>query len=220
MSRPQRGQPQRGLRLHGFEPYSAANGPGTRAVIWVQGCTLGCPGCFNPGTHERGGQETPVDELFERIRGLGDRIEGVTISGGEPLQQREPVLRLLARIRAETALSAVLFTGYRWSEVTRMPDAEALLGSVDVLLAGRYEPGQRIARGLRGSANKTVHLFGDRYALHDLEAVPDAEVVIHPDGRLTFTGIDPLTTPPAPSGPAGPPGPRDRHQAFDIEVGE
>ncbi|MGI5195814.1 4Fe-4S single cluster domain-containing protein [Streptomyces sp. CA-288835] len=203
---PQRGQPQqRGLRLHGFEPYSAANGPGTRAVVWVQGCTLGCPGCFNPETHERGVErgleETPVDELFERIRSLGDRIEGVTISGGEPLQQREPVLRLLARIRAETPLSAVLFTGYRWPEVTRMPDAEALFASVDVLLAGRYESARRIARGLRGSANKTVHLFGDRYTLHDLEAVPDAEVVIHPDGRLTLTGIDPFAPAPVPADP-------------------
>nr|WP_241266526.1 4Fe-4S single cluster domain-containing protein [Streptomyces scabichelini] len=200
------------MRLHGFEPYSAANGPGTRAVVWVQGCTLGCPGCFNPETHERGGGETTVDELFERIVRLGDRVEGVTISGGEPLQQREPVLRLLARIRAETSLSAVLFTGYRWSEVTRMPEAAALCDSVDVLLAGRYESGQRIARGLRGSANKTVHLFGDRYALHDLDAVPDAEVVIHPDGRLTLTGIDPLAPPPAPAGP--------HRQPVDIEVGE
>ncbi|WP_171117643.1 4Fe-4S single cluster domain-containing protein [Streptomyces sp. Z423-1] len=185
-------RPQRGLRIHGFEPYSAANGPGVRAVVWVQGCTLGCPGCFNPETHARGGAETPVDDLFERIRGLGDRIEGVTISGGEPLQQREPVLRLLGRIRAETSLSAVLFTGYRWPEVARMPELAALRDRVDVLLAGRYEAGRRIARGLRGSANKTLHLFGDRYTPHDLDAVPDAEVVIHPDGRLTLTGIDPL----------------------------
>ncbi len=26
---------------------SRANGPGVRAVIWVQGCTIGCPGCYN-----------------------------------------------------------------------------------------------------------------------------------------------------------------------------
>ena len=74
------------LRLHGFEPCSAANGPGRRAVLWVQGCTLACPGCFNPRTHDRSGDQVGVDELFSRIDQLGDRIEGVTVSGGEPLQ--------------------------------------------------------------------------------------------------------------------------------------
>ena len=31
--------------------YSRANGPGTRAVIWVQGCTIGCDGCYSQSTH-------------------------------------------------------------------------------------------------------------------------------------------------------------------------
>ena len=39
------------IRLHAFEPASRANGPGPRAAVWFQGCTLGCPGCFNPDTH-------------------------------------------------------------------------------------------------------------------------------------------------------------------------
>ncbi|NJO00209.1 MAG: 4Fe-4S cluster-binding domain-containing protein, partial [Anaerolineales bacterium] len=38
------------LRLHQFLPQSRVNGPGLRAVLWVQGCSLGCPGCFNPQT--------------------------------------------------------------------------------------------------------------------------------------------------------------------------
>jgi anaerobic ribonucleoside-triphosphate reductase activating protein len=179
------------LRIHGFEPASAANGPGTRAVVWVQGCTLGCVGCFNQETHARGGDEVGVDELFTRIRDLGDGIEGVTISGGEPLQQRQAVLGLLGRIRAETSLSAIVFTGYRWAEVTRMPDFARLSACVDLLLAGRYEQAQRVGRGLRGSANKTVHTFTDRYMVDDLDAVPEAEVIIRADGRLVVTGVDP-----------------------------
>ena len=66
------------LRLHAFLPRSRANGPGTRAVIWVQGCSLGCPGCFNPKTHAfSGGEEVPVEELFQRIVELGPAIEGI-----------------------------------------------------------------------------------------------------------------------------------------------
>ncbi|WP_168801705.1 4Fe-4S single cluster domain-containing protein [Glycomyces buryatensis] len=192
------------LRLHAFEPRSAANGPGVRAVVWVQGCTFACPGCFNPETHGRAAEGTAVDGLFDRIAALGD-VEGVTVSGGEPLQQRGPVLALLRRIRTETALSSVVFTGYRWEEFERMPEAAALRECVDVLLAGRYERDRHLGAGLRGSGNKTVHLLSDRYTREDLEAVPRSEVIIR-DGRITVTGIDPAVLGPAIFGSAAPDG--------------
>jgi len=77
-------------------------------VVWVQGCTLSCPGCFNPATHSRtGGEVVTVDALFECIVAAPD-IEGVSISGGEPLQQCGPLAALLRRLRRETGLSALL----------------------------------------------------------------------------------------------------------------
>jgi anaerobic ribonucleoside-triphosphate reductase activating protein len=179
------------LRLHAFEPRSAANGPGLRAVLWVQGCTLGCAGCFNPETHPRGGDDVSVAELFGRILALGEAIKGVTVSGGEPLQQRRAILTLLARVRAETSLSTIVFTGYAWPELASMPDLAALRHCVDVLIAGRYDATRRVARGLLGSSNKTVHLFSDRYTLDDLDTVPDAELIIRPDGGLVISGINP-----------------------------
>ncbi len=69
---------------------------GVRAVIWFQGCTIGCPGCFNPETHSPGGgRETEVEELVGKIVGLGGSIDGVSISGGEPFQQPEGLLALV-----------------------------------------------------------------------------------------------------------------------------
>jgi len=55
------------LRLHAFLPRSRANGPGWRSVVWVQGCSLGCPGCFNPQTHDRAeaGEVAEVAEVAE-----------------------------------------------------------------------------------------------------------------------------------------------------------
>jgi anaerobic ribonucleoside-triphosphate reductase activating protein len=181
------------LRLHDFLPASRANGPGVRAVVWLQGCSLGCPGCYNPATHPfEGGELMPVEGLFRRIAELGGAIEGVTFSGGEPLQQRLALLRLLRRLRSDTALSVLLFTGYRWDEVRRMPESDDLLSALDVLIAGRYDQTQHLARELRGSANKTVHFLSDRYGPADLGEVPAAEVVITPDGEILATGIDPL----------------------------
>jgi anaerobic ribonucleoside-triphosphate reductase activating protein len=182
------------IRLHEFLPRSRANGPGWRAVIWVQGCSLACPGCFNPETHAAaGGDLVPVEEIFRRVSSLGSAIEGITVSGGEPLQQLGSMAALLSRVSSETSLSVLLFTGFTWEEVRRMgPGAGELLSCVDVLIAGRYDQTRRLAVGLRGSANKTVHFLTGRYGPEDLEAVPPAEVIVTRDGELATTGIDPV----------------------------
>lgn len=181
------------IRLHAFLPHSHANGPRVRAVIWVQGCSLGCPGCFNPETHPfEGGELVEVDELFKRILALGNSIEGITISGGEPLQQYRPILALLKRVRNETDYSVIVFTGYTWEEVQRMPYANELLSCIDVLIAGRYDDKQRLAHSLLGSANKTVHFLTNRYSMKDLEAVPQGEVIITAEGEVLIVGIEPI----------------------------
>jgi anaerobic ribonucleoside-triphosphate reductase activating protein len=123
---------------------------------------------------------------------LRPSIEGITVSGGEPLQQWAAVRSLLWRIRRASDLSVVLFTGYTWQEVRLMGRHEELRETVDVVVAGRYVDRLRLARGLLGSTNKTVHLMTDRYAIGDLARVPSAEVVIAPDGAITLSGIDPV----------------------------
>jgi anaerobic ribonucleoside-triphosphate reductase activating protein len=181
------------LRLHRLIPRSYANGPGVRAVLWVQGCSLGCAGCFNPETHAfAGGYDVAPDDLCERIAALGGDIEGVTVSGGEPLQQPRPLLALLQRLRRETALSVLVFTGFAWEEVQRLPAIDELLACVDVLIAGRYDASRHLARHLRGSANKTVHFLTNRYGPADLERVPPGEVIVTPAGEVEITGADSL----------------------------
>lgn len=181
------------LGIHCFLPCSRANGPGKRAVIWVQGCTLGCPGCFNPTTHDPdGGERVSVDELFERIVSLGGDIEGLTISGGEPLQQTRPLFSLLRRLRQETRLSVLLFTGYRWQESLEMPGAGALMACLDVVIAGRYDASRHLGRGLLGSSNQTVHLLTERYTMDDLYEVPVSEAIISGNGEVTISGIEPV----------------------------
>lgn len=181
------------LRLHRYEPASRSNGPGLRAVVWVQGCPLACPGCFNPETHDfKGGEAWPVDRLAEQILQDKDRLEGITISGGEPAHQHRPLAHLVARIRAESRLSVLVFTGYNWDELRRFKGIEAFLSGVDVLIAGRYDQNQRVAQNLIGSANKQIHFLTDRYTQADLDQVPQAEILLSPDGEIILSGIDPL----------------------------
>ena len=181
------------IRLHHFLPTSRANGPGLRAVAWFQGCTLGCPGCFNHQTHSRrGGYWISVDQLFSQISALQNQVQGVTISGGEPLQQMRPLLKLLSRLRDETVLSILLFSGYTWTEIERMPMGKHVLDLLDVLVAGRYLQDQPRGRGLLGSKNQQIYFLSQRYSAKDVQATPPAEVILTPGGEILLSGIQPL----------------------------
>jgi anaerobic ribonucleoside-triphosphate reductase activating protein len=181
------------LRIHSFLPLSYSNGPGKRAVIWVQGCTLDCPGCFNPETHSpEGGELVSIDELFQRFRELGNSIEGISISGGEPLQQIQPLLKLLKRVREETEFSVLIFTGFNWEEIQRLSQVEEFLKVVDVIISGRYDISRPVEDGLRTSANQEIHVLTGRYNMGDLEVVPEGEVIITKQGEIILSGTNPI----------------------------
>lgn len=165
-------------------------------MIWLQGCTLGCPGCFNPQTHSHNdGYWLSLEQLFSKILSLQDEIQGVTISGGEPLQQMRPLLKLLQRLRSETALSILLFSGYTWNEIEGMPMGEPLLNLLDVLIAGRYLQDLPGSGGLLGSSNQKIYYLTKRYSVNDIEQTPPAEVILTPNGEILLSGIQPLQIP-------------------------
>jgi anaerobic ribonucleoside-triphosphate reductase activating protein len=177
-------------RVHAVERRSRANGPGERFVVWLQGCTLGCAGCFNPATHDPAlGREVEIDALIADAIAAG--VEGVTLSGGEPLQQPEAARALLRGARA-AGLSTLVFSGYTIDEIRAQPLGPLVLAELDVLVDGRYVSTDRLATGLRGSANQRIHCLTDRYAPADVEATPVAEIRIGPDGTVVLTGVDPL----------------------------
>jgi len=176
---------------HAFERTSRANGPGLRAVIWFQGCSLGCPGCFNPGTHDpQGGYESDTELLAAEILAMSDIVEGLSISGGEPFQQSAALLDLLTRL-ADSHLSRLVFTGYTMPEIDRFPLGPEILRQIDVLIAGRYAAARPVGHGLLGSANQQIHLLTGRYTLSQLASTPRRELILHPDGTMTASGISP-----------------------------
>lgn len=177
-------------RIHAVEPKSRANGPGSRFVVWMQGCTLGCAGCFNPTTHDaRGGREVTVEDLATQMKASGS--EGLSLSGGEPLQQAAASVALLDAARA-LGMSTLAFSGYSIDEIRALPDGPEVLARLDVLIDGRYVASERLASGLRGSENQRIQLLTDRYTLADVEATPVAEIRIGKAGEIVLTGVNPL----------------------------
>ena len=93
---------------------SLVDGPGIRTVLFVQGCDLHCPGCQNQSSWDiTKGEEIEVSELAEIIRNncINKKL---TISGGEPLMQKDAVLELLKLLKD---FDLTLYTGHIREEV-------------------------------------------------------------------------------------------------------
>lgn len=184
------------MNLHALLPRSRVNGPGLRAVVWFQGCFRRCPGCFNPDTHDFAPRILLTPQgLWQWVQSVSD-IEGITLTGGEPLLQAGPLAAFLRLVRAGSGLSVVLYTGYTLSEARSLPYVLDVLSAVDVIIAGPFECDRLARDGIRGSNNQEIHLLTDRYSPQDLAARRRCEFFITPAGSIVHTGVNVMPLPP------------------------
>ena len=91
-------------RIHSIESFGSVDGPGTRFIIFVQGCNMRCLYCHNVDTWDcHKGQLRSTDELLdqaERYRPYWGPEGGITVSGGEPLLQIDFLLELFQKAKA------------------------------------------------------------------------------------------------------------------------
>jgi anaerobic ribonucleoside-triphosphate reductase activating protein len=118
-----------------------------------------------------------------------NKLEGITISGGEPFQQSKALKHFLEIIKSKSKLSVLVFTGYTIPEVTRMKYGVQILSLIDVLIAGRYNRKLHNAKDLLGSKNQIIHLLSKRYSMEQVSATPENEILINPEGNIVVTGI-------------------------------
>ena len=163
------------LQVGHILPNGRIYGPGVRFVLWLQGCTLACKGCWNQQFwSSAGGHEYDIEELITQI--LQANVEGITLLGGEPMQQADPVLKLIQRVK-DHDLTVFLYTGYTEKEfdVTMKQCAELS----DILIAGRYiESKRNTYLRWRGSSNQIIQFPTGIYCDEDLFEVREVEVHI------------------------------------------
>ncbi len=176
------------INLHAVIPASRVNGPGLRMVVFFQGCALRCSGCFNPETHSAdAARRIGVEELF--YENLRDTVEGITVSGGEPFAQPDPLYALLSAAK-ERSLSTVVYTGFVYAFLALKPETARSLSLIDVLIDGPYvESAAEDTLLARGSKNQTVHLLTSRYSMDELYLPARAEVSIAADGTVVSSGF-------------------------------
>ncbi len=137
--------------------YSTVDGPGRRSVVQVAGCSIRCPGCYVPETHEAAnGKSTEVVEIIAEILANRADHDGVTILGGEPFDQPAAIAELVTRLK-DLDINIVVYTGYTLDTLLNKKDKriENILKMTDLLIDGPYirEFGKR-AGEYRGSTNQ------------------------------------------------------------------
>lgn len=145
------------LRLFGVANDSIVDGPGIRYVVFTQGCTHACKGCHNQNSHTlTGGYLKSIDEIIQEIDN-NPLLDGVTLSGGEPLLQAEALILLCLEIKKRN-LHIILYSGYTYEEILRLgPHQKQLLSLCDMLIDGKFEIDKSSLSLLyRGSSNQRI----------------------------------------------------------------
>lgn len=160
---------------------SSGNGPGLRLVIWFQGCSLGCHQCFNPQTHDYGSKLLfdPESLLALTLNFMStNKLRGVTLSGGEPLEQAKDVLAYLKSL--PSSLDILLFTGYTKDEILGDNLRRSVVCSCDAVLSGRY-----VSRSNKHPlASKNLLLITDRIQASELSFHQTVSVNVSSDALL------------------------------------
>ena len=164
-------------------------GPGWRTAVWLQGCNLGCKGCWNQELWPiEGGEEIDPEELLIRLMSID--TEGVTFLGGEPLQQADSLLKVIQGLR-EVGRSIFLYSGYERHELNEIQ--VACVEESDIVVLGRYvEELRDIGLRWRGSSNQKVEFLTDRYSPKDMgDEVNQFEIHIDENGKTVVIGYPP-----------------------------
>jgi anaerobic ribonucleoside-triphosphate reductase activating protein len=174
-------------------------GPGTRIGIWLQGCSIHCPGCVSEDTWDANlGREATIDDVVEQCSEWAreGKFDGVTISGGEPFDQPDALLMLLERLetlrrKSRARVDFLCYSGY--PEAFLRAGHTEILGRLDALIPEPFALDHSPGGLWRGSSNQRIvplsKLGMSRYSHASTQAadLPAVQVVV--DDAIWMIGI-------------------------------
>ena len=153
-----------------------ANGPGVRVSLFVSGCTHHCEGCFNKEAWDfdfgKPFTDEVIDDIIEYMK--PDYIKGITLLGGEPLEQTNqqgllPLLRKIDHIYPEKNIWC--FTGYDFEKdvIGRMmkewDETKEFMSYIDVLVDGEFMIDKKdLNLVFKGSSNQRTIMVQESFA--------------------------------------------------------
>jgi anaerobic ribonucleoside-triphosphate reductase activating protein len=172
-------------------------GPGSRTVIWVQGCPFACAGCISPEARDpNGGERVQVDDLVGLVT---DDLstDGLTFSGGEPMEQAGALTSIVRQVRSKRDIGVMCYTGYKLDYLQQHGNTDQieLLKEIDLLVDGPYVAELHDDLLWRGSSNQRLLPLTERYRAivdslsSDSDKSAGLEFRLNDDGSLRFLGV-------------------------------
>ena len=145
-----------------IKTHDIANGPGVRVSLFVSGCLIHCPECFNKEAwdYEYGEEFTryTLKYILEKLK--PHYIKGFSVLGGEPLSPPnvEEVIRIVKDVRTVYPEKSIwVYTGYPFEDCYENPVLKPLWELIDVLVDGPFQVTNKIIDlRFRGSTNQRV----------------------------------------------------------------
>ncbi|MCQ2439761.1 MAG: anaerobic ribonucleoside-triphosphate reductase activating protein [Oscillospiraceae bacterium] len=141
------------IRIAGINKLSMVNGDGARLVIFLQGCARRCNGCQNPDAWDfEGGEEWDTASLAEYVKDILRKhpLDGITLSGGDPVYQKHACMDLLDRLPED--LNVWLYTGFQYEDIADSP----LVRRADVVVDGPFIEDLKCEGQMCGSSNQRI----------------------------------------------------------------
>lgn len=173
------------LNVADFDILEDTAGPGRRLVLWLQGCLKRCPNCCNQDF-------LPLEDALLMAPGTlleicrQKKVEGISLSGGEPFLQAISLSHFLKEARAQR-LSVFVWTGYVLEElqaVVEPKEVGEMLACTDILVDGPYREEEKACILWRGSRNQCVYFLSDRYSPEWLNHTPKCALKFSPEQAL------------------------------------
>jgi anaerobic ribonucleoside-triphosphate reductase activating protein len=144
-------------------------GPGKRLVIWTKGCSKHCVGCANPELWSTDNSNNYMaEDIFKIINNIyqNEKFDGVTISGGDPLEQIDELLELLEKVNLITR-DVLVYTGYSEKTLDILfgkQRIKRLKETIAVLIDEPYIEELNVPDAvLRGSLNQNIIFYKEEY---------------------------------------------------------
>lgn len=147
--------------IHSTESFGAADGPGVRFIVFMQGCHMRCRYCHNPDTWKMDGvDEVTADEILKRalrFKPYWGKDGGITISGGEPLLQIDFVIELFKKAKELGINTCIDTAGNPFTkEEPFFSKFEELMKYTDLLLLDLKEINPTRHKDLTGFDNSNI----------------------------------------------------------------
>ena len=145
-------------------------GIGNRIAVWTAGCSKCCAECSNPELwsirSRKNYSPAQISQILHQIA-ENQSVNGITFTGGDPLEQSQELLLLLALIQ-DISGDILIYTGYTLEELKQNilsePDFQKFISLISVLIDGRYIASLNTPQAvLKGSLNQNIYYFRPEY---------------------------------------------------------